>query len=116
ATRRRKGGVLMSRTSTPTTTVRFVLVLLLLAGGIRVAQAGNPFEVNSVTGPVTWQDGIVPFSTDLGPLGILDNASAVQMVRDGFATWQSQPVSLSVQDRGPILLNGTPVHVTFDNF
>jgi hypothetical protein len=106
----------MNRRLSPTTRARIVLALLLFTGGMSSVRAGNPILVNSVSGPVTWQDGIVPFNTDLGPLGILDNATATQMVRDGFATWQSLPVSLNVHDQGPILLNGAPVDVTFDNF
>ena len=106
----------MNRRRSLTAGARIILGSWLLACGISLAHAGNPFNVNSVSGPVTWQDGIVPFNTDLGPLGILDNATATRMVRDGFATWQSLPVSISVRDQGPILLNGAPVDVTFDNF
>jgi hypothetical protein len=106
----------MNRRPSHTTGARILLGSLLLAGGISLGHAGNPILVNSVSGPVTWPDGVVPFNTDLGPLGILDNATATGMVRDGFATWQSLPVSISVRDQGPILLSGAPVDVTFDNF
>src|SRR5213594_2135120 len=106
----------MNRGQSLTRGARFLLGLLLLAGGVPVAHAGNPLNVNSVSGPVTWQDGIVPFNTDQGPLGILDNVTATRMVRDGFATWQTVPASISVRDLGPILLNGEPVDVNFDNF
>src|SRR5437867_5222858 len=74
------------------------------------ARAGNPFFVNSVTGPVTWADGHAFFNTDAGPLGVLDNATITQMARDGFANWQAVPTALiTVDDRGPIMLDGAPV-------
>jgi hypothetical protein len=106
----------MNRSTSPASLARMLLCVLLLAGGLLPARAGNPFNVHSVSGPVTWLNGDVPFNTDAGPLGILDNATATQMVRDGFATWQSQPVSLNVHDLGPIMLGGVAVDVTVDNF
>jgi hypothetical protein len=96
-----------------------VACALLLAAALAIApaRAGNPRLVNSVSGPVTWDDRLAFFSTDLGPLGILDNAAAARMVRDGFTAWAAIPsVLITIEDRGPILLDGAPVDVTLDNF
>lgn len=78
---------------------------------------GNPISVHSVSGPLTWVDGVVPFNTDGGPLGILDNATATQIVRDGFTTWAGVPSAvIAPLDQGPILIDGVAADVTIENY
>ena len=107
----------MKTRGTTTPILRFLAFFLVAMGATLSIWAGNPFRVNPVSGPLTWQNNVAPFNTDQGPLGILDNAAATQIVLDGFAAWEGVPTaSLTAQNLGPIMLNGAPVDVDGGNW
>ena len=99
------------------TAIRILAIGFLVIGGVFLSRAGNPRLVNSVTGPLTWPNGQVPFNTDQGPLGMLSNATATQIVLDSFAAWEGVPTAtMTSQNLGPILIGGTPVDITLANY
>src|SRR5512134_2513480 len=106
------------RTLQPTDrSLRFSILGLLFVAAVAPAQAGNPIRSHSAVGPVTWPGAVAYFNTDGGPLGILDNAAATQIVIDTFANWDAVPcASIVSQNLGPILLGGVPVDVDGTNW
>ena len=96
---------------------RLLVACTVAALALVPASAGNPRRMTSTSGPVTWPGGVAYFSTDQGPLGILDNATSTQIVLDSFANWDAVPSATVIAvHQGPILLNGAPVDVDGTNW
>jgi len=69
----------------------------------RHARAAEPLLVNGAGQPLVWATMPIPYNTDLGTLGALDNASARQFVSDRFRPWSDvSTASVSFADAGPL--------------
>lgn len=76
------------------------IVALLLAGVASAAVAGGPLYTYDYANRIpyawdmaAWPNGQVPVYTDLGPLGVLSNDRATEMVTYAAAQWSSVPTS-----------------------
>ncbi len=87
-----------------------VALWLVMVAGDR-AVAGGPLFVNDGGEPLVWAERPVPWNSDQGGLGILDQASAHQLVDDAFAVWAAVPTAdISYADAGSL-----PVDVVATN-
>ncbi len=94
--------------------VTFALLLVLATGSAsapRSAFAAGPLFVNDAGVPLVWTARPVPWNSDQGGLGVLDQASANQLVDQAFAVWAAVPTAaISYADAGQL-----PVDVTAAN-
>ncbi|MCC6766389.1 MAG: hypothetical protein IT293_17145 [Deltaproteobacteria bacterium] len=84
---------------------------LLVLSTVRALAAG-PLFVNDAGEPLVWQARPVPWSSDRGGLGVLDETAARQLVEDAFALWAAVPTaSISFSDAGalPVDVGATDV-------
>jgi hypothetical protein len=89
--------------------VAVALALVAIAGPVRAA---GPLLVNQAGDPLVWTERPVPWSSDPGPLGVLDPAAAHQLVADSFATWAAVPTaSISFADAGGLAADVTAANV-----
>ena len=91
----------------------FAAGALALAGSVLGARAwaAGPLWVNDSGAPLVWSDRPVPWNPDAGDLGVLDHATARQLVEDSFAVWSAVPTAaISFADAGAL-----PVDVTAAN-
>ncbi len=97
--------------------LRRVALCVLVSAALNVAcsvtaQAAGPLLVNGAGTPLKWAANPLPFNPDRGPLGMLDNATAVASVTANFAVWAAVPTAtLTFTNAGALL-----VDVTADNF
>ncbi len=85
--------------------------VVLLAGLTRPTLAAGPLFVNDAGTPLVWTTRPVPWSSDRGGLGVLDETSAHQLVEDAFAVWAAVPTAdITFADVGAL-----PVDVTADD-
>jgi hypothetical protein len=88
-----------------------LLTLALLADANRVDAAG-PLFVSDAGLPLVWEVRPVPWNSDLGGLGVLDQTSAHQLVADAFDVWASVPTAkISFADAGALPLDVTAATV-----
>jgi hypothetical protein len=87
-------------------------MLVLLAGLLsQRTWAAGPLLVNDAGAPLVWSERPVPWNADAGSLGVLANATALQLVGDSFATWAAVPTAaISFANAGAL-----PVDVTATN-
>jgi hypothetical protein len=97
--------------------IRHVVTLLTLTiGGVDFALAAGPLLVTGNGTVARWGPGSVPYHPDLGPLGLLDNATAVADVAANFAVWESVPTAaMTAASAGPLTEDVTTDNV-FDFF
>ncbi|MCC6849982.1 MAG: hypothetical protein IT294_15870 [Deltaproteobacteria bacterium] len=67
--------------------------LALLALSAAPGLAAGPIFVADDGAPLVWRIRPVPWSSDRGGLGVLDEAAARQLVADGFAVWAAVPTA-----------------------
>lgn len=95
-----------------------VMGLFLLPGPL--IYAGGPMIFNTAGIPYKWNtQNSIPYRTDLGNLGILNNATATSLVDAVFQRWAAVPTAtLSFNRVGNILHPSTrqPTDVTASNF
>jgi hypothetical protein len=90
--------------------IAVAVALAVALGG--EARAAGPLLVNGAGAPVVWTAGPIPFNPDRGPLGMLDNASAVATVASSFGVWAGVPTATpSFADAGSL-----PADVTAANY
>lgn len=91
-----------------------VTALLLLAFlAATPSLAAGPLFVNGAGEPLVWKVRPVPWSSDRGGLGVLDETTAHQLVEDGFATWAAVPsASIAFADVGALPVDVTAADVT----
>ncbi len=95
--------------SAPTVGGLIVLVGVLLLSPVR---AGGPLFINSRGQPFRWPRNPVTYTPDRGPLGILDNAAAVELVADAFRTWQEvDTATIAFEQRGQLDVDVTGANV-----
>ncbi|MEO6027952.1 MAG: hypothetical protein ABIR79_13895 [Candidatus Binatia bacterium] len=76
------------------------------------AEAAGPLFVNDAGAPLVWTLRPVPWSSDLGLLGVFDQAAAHQLVEDSFAVWSAVPTAdISFADAGGIGTDVTAANV-----
>ncbi len=88
--------------------------VLVLAGALRVrpAAGAGPLFVNDAGAPLVWTASPVPWNADAGGLGMLDHATAVQLVADSFATWSAVPTAaITFADAGDLAVDVTTANV-----
>lgn len=89
-----------------------VLALLLGLPLARPGSAAGPLFVNDAGTPLVWAQRPVPWSSDPGPLGLLDSAAAHQLVVDGFDVWASVPrAAITFADAGAVPEDVTAANV-----
>ena len=98
-----------------TNLIRRTVPLILLAALLvpLPGSSGGQLSVNGAGAPLVWDlsGGPVPFNPDLGTLGTLDNAGAVDLITSAFALWEAVPSSnLAFANTGSL-----PVDVTAAN-
>lgn len=90
---------------------RLTLLVALALAWPAVIRAAGPLLVNGAGTPLVWPVDPVPFNPDRGPLGALDNATAVALVTTSFAVWTGVPTAdIHFANAGPL-----PVDVTDAN-
>ncbi len=90
----------------------FLVALLLVAGLVERAAAAGPLFVNDSGTALVWNVRPVPWNSDRGGLGVLDEASAHQLVDDGFAVWAAVPTaSITFADAGALPFDVTAANV-----
>jgi hypothetical protein len=68
--------------------------------------------VNDAGTPLVWETRPVPWNSDLGTLGILDQTSAHQLVEDAFAVWAAVPTAaIAFADAGALSADVTAANV-----
>jgi 6-phosphogluconolactonase (cycloisomerase 2 family) len=79
------------------------VVLLLALGAAIPARAAGPILVTGNGEVVKYDPGTMFFNPDQGPLGLLDNATAVADVAADFAVWEGvATATVAVADAGPL--------------
>ncbi|MBI4469920.1 MAG: hypothetical protein HY650_11435, partial [Acidobacteria bacterium] len=104
---------------------RVFTLLILLSGVLRSGcspwrvEAGGALLYTQAGRPFTWdQAQPITFTPDRGPLGVLSNAQAVQIVTEMFKTWAELPdVQLNLVPSGqlPVDVNGENVLQILNN-
>ena len=88
-----------------------LLVVSVLLLSSHAGWAGGPFEINRAGQPQVWSTAQpVPFHTDLGQLGTLNNTEAVAFVKEAFQVWADVPtssISFAVAGSLPFDVTGT---------
>lgn len=88
--------------------------LILLGGGLLLSpvRAGGPLFINSRGQPFHWPRNPVTYTPDRGPLGILDNAAAVELVADALSLWQEvETATIAFEQRGQLDVDVTGTNV-----
>lgn len=89
-----------------------LLLALLLALAAGPAHAAGPLFVNDAGEPLVWTERPVPWSSDPGPLGVLDAAAAHQLIVDAFAVWAAVPTAdIAFADAGALPADVTAANV-----
>ncbi|MGR3218396.1 MAG: hypothetical protein ACUZ8H_01080, partial [Candidatus Anammoxibacter sp.] len=71
-----------------------LIAIVCFCFSINIVNAGGPLSVNKNGEPVTWDASRpVPFTPDLGTLGMLSNSEAVQLTNELFNVWQDVPTA-----------------------
>ncbi len=92
---------------------RVLAGVLVLLGSWTVALAGGPLVASTDGTPVGWNTSAgVPYTPDLGALGLLSRSEAVRLTRDLFHVWDNLPTATIVFARDGSL----PVDVDGTNF
>jgi hypothetical protein len=92
----------------------FILLMLVLTLTPALAIAGGPLDVCRPGVPFRWPAGgtNIPWNPDLGNLGPLDNAGAVELLATAFSRWGAIPTaSTAYVNAGPL-----PIDVDVTNF
>ena len=85
------------------------LLLILTFSSAQSLFAGGPIYVHNGK-PIVW-DGPISYVIDPGPLGVLSNSAAADLVRAAFGTWENVPTAtFTSRDEGFL-----PVDVTLSN-
>jgi hypothetical protein len=93
---------------------RRVAALVLVLASLVPARgfAAGPLFVNDAGTPLVWETRPVPWNSDLGTLGVLDQASAHQLVDDAFAVWAAVPTAaITFADAGALSADVTAANV-----
>ena len=72
----------------------FLLLGLVIGGFDSPVWAGGPRLVSDTGEPYGWDPSQpVLFNADQGPLGVLDNATVLDLVQQAFEVWESVPTA-----------------------
>jgi hypothetical protein len=92
--------------------LRLVLTLALVGGASSRVDAAGPLFVSDAGLPLVWNVRPVPWNSDRGGLGILDQTSAHQLVADGFSVWAAVPTAnIAFADAGTLPIDVTAATV-----